>query len=151
MMATSHAVCGAVIAIAVKEPILALPLALASHFACDALPHIGLDEYGGHNKKPGLFHKILIIDAVLLTLFVVFLLASGASWLVFACLFLAGAPDFVWAYQYVIIEKIKKTKIATQNTFNQFHTDIQWYQKLRGAYFELPFTVTLLYIVTKNL
>lgn len=151
MMATSHAICGAAIAIAVKEPILALPLAFASHFICDALPHIGLDEYGGHNKKPRLFHRILATDSILLTLFIGFLLFAGAPWLIFACVFLAGCPDFVWAYRYVFQEKLGKATEHPKNIFNHFHSSIQWSQTLRGAYLELPFTVTLLYIVTQNL
>lgn len=151
MMATSHAITGAAIAVVVGEPVLALPLAFASHFLLDALPHIGLDEFGGHLKKKKLFHSILIIDALLLALFLLFLLFSGVSWLVFACVFLAGSPDFVWAYRYVVQEKLGAQKQHAKNAFNRFHSKIQWSQTLRGAYLEVPYAFTLLYIVTQNL
>lgn len=151
MMATSHAVTGAAIALAVREPGLALPLALASHFVLDAIPHIGLDEYGGHRKKKKLFHKILRADASLLALFLLFLLASGVSWLVFACVFLAGAPDFVWAYRYVVQEKLGKAKEHPKNPLNRFHSKIQWSQTLHGAFLEIPYAFTILYIVTQNI
>lgn len=149
-MATSHAVTGASIAVVVREPVLALPLALASHFVLDALPHIGLDEYGGHNKMRTLFHKILAADTVLLISLAVFLFVSGAPLLVFACVFLAGAPDFVWAYRYVVQEKLGKAKEHPKNLLNRFHSKIQWSQTLRGAYLEIPYAFTLLYIVTQN-
>jgi hypothetical protein len=86
MMATSHAVSGAVIALAIREPVLALPLAFVSHFVLDSLPHIGLDEYGGHSKKPALFLKILIIDSLLLTGLMIFLIMQSAPIIVFGCL-----------------------------------------------------------------
>lgn len=152
MMASSHAVTGAAIAVVVREPALALPLAFASHFVCDALPHIGLDEYGGHNKKPQLFHKILLVDAFLLASFMVYLFISSASLLVFACVFLAGSPDLVWAYRYIFQEKFGAAKEHAKNIFNQFHSKIQWSQTIRGAMFEIPYTAILfLTVVVSNL
>lgn len=151
MMATSHAVTGAAIALIIKEPLAALPLAFISHFVCDGLPHIGLDEYGGHNKKPKLFHKILAVDATLLALFGLFLIVAGASWLVFACVFLAGSPDLIGAYRYTFQEKFGHKKARAKNIFNRFHSKIQWSQTLRGAYIEIPLTITLFYVVTQNL
>lgn len=151
MMATSHAVTGAAIALIITEPVLALPLAFVSHFVCDALPHIGLDEYGGHHKKPRLFHKILLVDTTLLTCFFVFLLVNSAPALVYACVFLAGAPDLVWAYRYGIQEKLGRSKARAKSAFSRFHSKIQWSQTLRGSYFELPFSLTLLFMVTEKI
>ncbi|MFZ1324307.1 MAG: hypothetical protein WAQ57_04090 [Candidatus Saccharimonadales bacterium] len=55
MHTVNHAAAGAGIALAVRQPLLALPLALASHFVLDALPH-----YGKKPPKAGpitRFHK----------------------------------------------------------------------------------------------
>lgn len=43
MIATNHALTGAAIAVVIKQPILAIPLAFVSHFICDAIPHFGVD------------------------------------------------------------------------------------------------------------
>jgi hypothetical protein len=150
MMATSHAVSGAVIALAIREPVLALPLAFVSHFVLDSLPHIGLDEYGGHSKKPALFLKILIIDSLLLTGLMIFLIMQSAPIIVFGCLILAGSPDLIWAYRYTIQEKFGKAKERRKSRFSQFHSKIQWSQTLRGSFFEIPFTLLMTIFVIMN-
>lgn len=150
MTATSHAIIGASIAVAVKEPVLALPFSFLSHFVADALPHIGLDEFGGHGKKPKLFHRMLIVDATALAVFLAYLLLANVPWVVFACVFLAGSPDFVWAYRYAIQEKWGKNKPTDKNAFNRFHSKIQWSQTLRGAYLEIPLSTILLIYVVAN-
>ena len=58
MTATNHALSGALIGLAVMQPILALPLAFVSHFMLDAVPHFGFDEHGGHLKNKKTFHKV---------------------------------------------------------------------------------------------
>jgi hypothetical protein len=65
--ASNHVVTGALIATAVAQPAAAIPLALASHFVLDALPH-----YGDVNKSSWLnrnFKYILGIDLLLANLF----------------------------------------------------------------------------------
>jgi hypothetical protein len=44
MTGFNHGMAGAVIALTVKQPVLAVPLAFLSHFATDMIPHFGLDE-----------------------------------------------------------------------------------------------------------
>lgn len=151
MTATSHAAWGAAIGLVIKEPAIALPLAFVSHFILDGLPHIGLDELGGHLKNKTLFHKVLIVDATLLISFLLFLLGSGASLLVFACVFLAGSPDFVWAYRYVFQERLGRSRQRAKNAFSRFHSKIQWSQTLKGAYVEVPLTLSALIFITANL
>lgn len=151
MMATSHALSGAAIAIAVKEPMLALPLAFVSHFALDILPHIGFDEFGGHLKKKVLFHRILKLDALLLALFMAYLILNSAGMLVIACVVLAGSPDAIWAYRYVFQEKFGQRKPRPKSLFSRFHSKIQWSQTLKGSFVEVPFTFLLLVFVIMNI
>lgn len=147
MTATNHALSGALIGLVVMQPLIALPLALASHFVLDAIPHFGFDEFGGHLKAKKTFHRVLYIDALLLALLIVFLLASSAPWLVFACLFLAGSPDIIWAYRYVVKEKFGKVPPSPKNALNRFHSHIQKSQTFKGLYVEVPFAV-ILFIAT---
>ncbi len=151
MTATNHALSGALIGLVVTQPLLALPLALASHFVLDAIPHFGFDEFGGHLKAKKAFHRVLYIDALLLTLLIVFLLANGASWLVFAGLFLAGSPDLIWAYRYVVKEKLGKVPPAPKNAFDRFHSHIQKSQTLKGLYVEVPLAIILFITVVNQL
>lgn len=151
MTATNHALSGALIGLVVTQPVLALPLAFISHFVLDAIPHFGLDDFGGHLKAKKKFHRILCVDAVLLSLVIIFLIANGASWLVFACLFLAGSPDLIWAYRYVIKEKFGKVPPSPKNAFDRFHSNIQTSQTLQGIYVEAPLGLLLFVLIAQNL
>ena len=44
MTATNHALTGAIIGLVIGEPVLAIALAFASHFICDALPPVGSQD-----------------------------------------------------------------------------------------------------------
>jgi hypothetical protein len=151
MLATSHALSGAVIGLSVTQPIVAIPLAFVSHFILDAFPHIGLDEYGGHLKKQKLFHKIIIIDAALLSAVFMWLILAGASWLVFVCVVAAGSPDAIWAYRYIFQERKGKNAPKPKSAFSRFHSAIQWSQTLRGAYLEIPFALFCAAIIASQL
>jgi hypothetical protein len=142
MTATNHALSGATIGLLITQPVLALPLALASHFVLDAMPHFGLEFYKSENKRK-LFHKYLIVDAILLSLIIGFLLYSSVSWLVLTCLFLAGCPDFVQAYQYLTNPNFRKNPKEKSHWFTRFHKNIQWSESVKGLVVEIPFAILL--------
>lgn len=90
MTATNHALTGAVIALAINEPWLAIPLAFLSHFAIDAIPHW---DYAINRKRPydsrfiePHFFKLLSADLVLA--FIMFVLLAvifpADKWLIWA-------------------------------------------------------------------
>lgn len=153
MIATNHGLTGASIAILLADkPLIALPLAFASHFVLDVLPHSGFDDAGGHlgvSKK--LFHGTLYLDATLLFGSFLLLVFSQAPWLVFACWFLAGSPDIAWAYRYVIKEKVGRLKEGPKNALNRFHSWIQWSQTRQGWLIEIPVMIFLFWFVGTNL
>jgi hypothetical protein len=102
MTATNHVLTGALIATAVHNPFIALPLALISHFALDALPHFDAPA------KPGVYDvyyfKWLAVDcglaaSILLTLL---LLQPPAVWLLMACGIVAASPDLMWIYYLLL-------------------------------------------------
>lgn len=150
MTATNHALAGATIGLFIAQPIVALPLAFASHFMLDAVPHFGLDDYGGHKKNRKLFHKILYFDALFLSIILLSLLIMNAPLIVFICVFLAGSPDFVWAYRYLLKEKGGKLGSPKMSLFSKFHSKIQKSQTIRGLYIEGLFATLLIYIIVNN-
>jgi len=152
MTATNHALSGALIGAVITQPLLAIPLAFASHFILDAIPHFGLDDIGGHTDKKNvkLFHKILLVDTLLLLAVFVWLYSIGASWLVFVCAIVAGSPDFVWAYRYIFQEKFGKEKPRPKNWLNGMHAKIQT-QTLSGGFVEASFAVIFALSLSVNL
>lgn len=136
MTATNHALSGALIGLAVTQPAIALPLAFASHFVLDAIPHFGIKFYES-DKKRRFFHGYLLVDASLLAVIIVALYLAGAGWLVFACLFLAGCPDFVQAYKYLFKPKFR-TKPTHEHWFTKFHKGIQKSETEKGIFVEIP-------------
>lgn len=152
MTATNHALSGALIGATISQPYLAIPLAFASHFILDAIPHFGLDDVGGHSniKNRKLFHRILLLDALLLAIVFIWLLALGASWLVFVCLIVAGSPDFVWAYRYIFQEKLGKKSPSPMNGLNKLHASIQK-QTINGAFTEIVVAIIFAIILSVKL
>lgn len=151
MTATNHALSGALIGLSVTQPVIALPLALVSHFVLDAIPHLGLDELGGHLKAKKMFKWMLVLDAIFLAVVMVWLYIINAPFLAFTCLFLAGSPDFIWAYRYIFKENLGKNPKPIRHIFNRFHARIQTSQTLQGAWVELPLAVLFVYLINDKL
>jgi hypothetical protein len=89
MTATGHALIGTVIAAKVGNPVLAIPIALASHFIADALPHW---DTGTNRKLKS--KKTFFVESVIDVL-VGFLL----SWLLIVWVF----PETNVSYAFLII------------------------------------------------
>jgi hypothetical protein len=126
MTASNHVLTGAAIAVVVRQPLLAIPLAFLSHFVLDTIPHFGEEEIEGHNKS-GLFWSILTVDVILLLTwfaFVPHLLHEHISPLIIVgCMIAAYAPDLVWLYRFSY-ERIKH-EILPHSRMTRFHKDIQ--------------------------
>lgn len=152
MTATNHALSGALIGLAITQPVIALPLALVSHFMLDSVPHFGI-KFAKSPEKRKLFHRYLLIDACLLTLIIIGLFLAGAGWLVFACLFLAGCPDFYQAYHYIANKKFHKTgQGITNNAYTRFHKNIQvGKESEKGIFVEAPLAIIFIVIIAKLL
>lgn len=145
MTATNHALAGTIIGLTITQPAIALPLALASHFVLDMVPHFGMQFYKSPERKKW-FHRYLAIDALFLAGVIGFLFLSGAGWLAFACLFLAGCPDFVQAYKYLFDKQFRI--MPTQNHwFTKFHKNIQWSETPYGLLVEVPLMIIMVVLV----
>ena len=136
MISTNHVLGGTAIALAVKQPALAIPLAFLSHFVFDATPHW---DYG---DAPGTkcWWRIWILDGIGsgLALLFVALGASHMAWTVILSGISAELPDFFWVYYL----KAGKPKWL----FFRFHSWIQWSQTPRGLYYEFGYLIILVVI-----
>lgn len=147
MTATNHALTGAAIGLLIGEPLIALPVAVASHFICDALPHYGrvgeMSVVLGGKK----FRNYLIIDALLCFVLVVILaIIQPHNWLLAAfCAFLATAPDFGWINKF---RKARQNKKWQPNLFTKFAGNIQWFQRPIGWVAEIGWAVATIAIIT---
>ena len=93
MLSTPHLLVGAAIVKVIPNPVISLPLAFASHFVLDSIPH-----WDGSPKAP--FNKKLIGGIIVDYAFgasLVFLLTSGLAnqELIWLGAFLGTLPDFL--------------------------------------------------------
>lgn len=139
MTATNHALTGSLIGLAVGVPLFAIPLAVASHFVCDALPHYGAGPYAAGTSR---FKKLLIFDAFGAFLVVLTLaLFQPQFWVLAAlCAFFAASPDFMWIKKFVRAQRGEAPAIK-QPLLLKFHAKIQWFERPVGAYFEVAWAL----------
>ncbi len=145
MTATNHALTGAIIGLAVGEPLIALPAALASHFVCDALPHFG-SKYPKKIIKTTGFRNYLVLEAGLcFGLVCILALLQPQHWLLASfCAFLAASPDLLWLNKYL---KARRGQHWKRSTFSQFAGSIQWFQKPIGAVVEAAWFVAAIVLL----
>ncbi|MBC7746749.1 hypothetical protein H7Y40_02075 [Pedobacter sp.] len=136
MTGFNHTLAGTVIALAIQQPLLIAPLAFASHFVMDSLPHFG--RYPGLIPYNALFKRYLIGEAILCTAMLSFAISlSPSSWFILALgAAFATLPDFLWTLR-------NKAPQWTQ-WFFKFHTVIQWGERPYGWIYELIFTAFLI-------
>ncbi|MDB5182547.1 MAG: hypothetical protein JWO47_331 [Candidatus Saccharibacteria bacterium] len=137
MTGTNHGMTGAVIALLVKEPALAVPLSFLSHFACDAVPHWGWSLKPGEKLFGKRFTTMLICDFIFAVVIMIVLgiLFPSHRWLIWGCMIAAAIPDLMWAYYHLYLEKIKAQK-PVYGTFGRFHKWIQWSETPKGLFVE---------------
>lgn len=127
MTATGHALIGTVIAAKIGNPALAIPLALASHFVVDALPHWDTSYHRKQKSRMKFFIQTLadftiglILSYALIQLlfpqtnlgyaFIMILISQAPDWLTAPYLFFNWdfAP-FNWMYK---LQKLFDTHMA---------------------------------------
>jgi hypothetical protein len=132
MTGTNHAVTGAVLVAAIANPVVAIPLAFASHFLLDSLPHFG----ESNPKLSSLTKKVWTVDFIVLSSFLLILFLTS-NWFLLAGAFAAISPDFAWIYRFVFKEKLGKVSPTAKNKFNNFHSSIQNYETKNGIVIEI--------------
>src|SRR5579884_3917662 len=136
MRAINHALTGSLIGLTVGEPAVALPLALASHFICDIIPHhAATDPTSPEWLGSARFRNVLITDALLcITLVVVLALDHPLHWLLAAiCAFVATSPDMLNLRLFIDARSRGSVNITR---LLKFTIGIQWFQRPIGAVVE---------------
>jgi len=132
MTGINHALTGAVIGTWVGQPLLAIPLAFASHFVLDVLPHFGQN----YEERTKIFKAVVGVDIALLAL-LFSNLALRSEWLMTSAAVTAMSPDFAWIYRFTIKEHFGTLPKPPLNKFNQFHVGIQKLESMGNLIFEI--------------
>lgn len=134
MTATNHALTGALVGLSIGHP-AAMPLAIASHFVLDALPHYSDERLQVSSKA---FARLLVVEALLCFMIVLLLfLARPEHWLLaIVCAFLATSPDFMWAGRFFRARR-GNDELILRNAIMRFHSWIQWFERPIGAFVEV--------------
>jgi len=129
MRAINHALTGAFVGLSVGRPLIALPAALLSHFALDAISHHGA---GPDAQRTEVFLWLLWLDAAACAILVSFLAYEHPRhWLLAcSCAFLATAPDFMWIKQFRRARKALPQ--PPKRGLLLFHKQIQWFERPIG-------------------
>ena len=120
MIAANHALTGAFVATAIKQPAIALPAAFVSHFVCDAIPHFGVDLKFGSSSM----YRWLTIDGTLTVGFAILLILLGVENPILLAVsgFVAMSPDLAWLYYGL---KGKHGDLSKYDFISKFHSKIQ--------------------------
>ena len=134
MTATNHAITGAIIATVIHKPAIALPIALLSHFATDAIPHFGYGGHGGYRQaiKRKLQKAMMLADPIAFVPFLLILITRHASIWVYLAAFLAVSPDL---HDFIAYFFFKKD--TGWNRFSKLASAIQWCERPWGVTVEI--------------
>jgi len=160
MTATNHALTGALIAVVVKKPELAIPLAFLSHFMLDLIPHYnppGVTRDSVANNLAGWSEKMKsrtfrFIFAADMFLFLAALVmvplvapAGVSAWTVFLSALAAASPDFFGGFKYLVNLMFGAgSQAKTEGRLANFHLGLQWMERPWGIYVESAWAVLII-------
>src|SRR3989344_7625519 len=122
MTATGHAIIGTVIAAKVGNPFLAIPLAIATHFITDAIPHWDIATHRKEKSKANLILEAIsdvLLGFVLSFLLLVFLFPATSPYYAFLMILVSQAPDWLTAPYYFFGIKSFKWAYKLQKFFDK--------------------------------
>lgn len=139
MTAVNHVMTGAVIALAVKQPELAVVLAFISHYVCDVIPHFGIYEDNVLRRNASMFFRIVLgisLVGMIVALILIPNIAAGkvSALTIFVCMAVAILPDAAWVPQFFHEVRTKKTRLAGK--YSAWHQKIQWFEQPIGLIIE---------------
>lgn len=143
MTGVNHILTGAIIGATVKQPAIALPLALASHYVLDSLPHFGFRNWEERSRYRKYLNIVATYDVIILSIVVYSLISAAPGWLVIACATLAILPDFVWVYRFTIPERWGTRPPQEGIWLTKFHYSIQKFEFKEGIVIEIIATLLL--------
>ena len=150
MTGINHMVTGAVIAGAVQQPVLALPLAFASHCMLDSMPHFGFKDWDkARRKQKRLINGVITIDVALIVLMLILFISQGAPTLFYLAGFVAFSPDLAWVYQFIVNRQLELSEDKPHSSFNEFHERIQSRERPSGVYIEAIYLLIVSIVLIK--
>jgi hypothetical protein len=146
MTGLNHALTGALVAVAINRPALALPAALLSHFLADAIPH------WNYELKPHIARRTVVMSADLaLSLALLLILAATVDanpYLLIAGGLLGILPDTMWLRFFITGRpSIQGSPKRLINRLRQFHFWIQWSETGWGFFVELAWFPLMLWLI----
>lgn len=139
MTGLNHALTGAAIALAIRQPIIAPIVAFLSHFVLDVLPHFGGTPayHYGHRW----FGYIMGADAFItgVAVLTICLIAPHYAILIMLCVLCAVLPDILLFHYY--------THNRPNTWFHRWHLKIQWFERPSGALVEASYAIFISIII----
>ncbi len=144
MTATTHLLSGAALATFLPLPV-AIPLAYASHFVLDSLPHFDIQD---QVKEKKLKDFVLTVDTLSALVISITLLSTG-HWALFLCGFLAFMPDIPHII-YFFTHNHKTHIERPANRFEAWHLQIQRFHSKPGILSEIVLSIVFGWLIIKN-
>lgn len=119
MLATNHALSGGLIGALLPWPI-ALPVAFASHFVLDAIPHYGIPHSKRNNSR---VYKLIVYSDTFVALSIALAAILLHKWHMEIAGWVAYSPDALWVLFY--FRQGRSLNMKVNNRFMKFHRDIQ--------------------------
>ncbi len=147
MIGINHALTGALVAVSINKPAIALPAALLSHFAIDMIPHWNYKVPGG----PKLRQTVIGFDMIASTgiLVLLGLVLDVNFWVFTAGGVLGMLPDIMWLPYIISGKPAPRDKNTPLHILRRFHLNIQWSETSRGLFIELAWLILMSVIVIK--
>lgn len=151
MLELPHTLVGAAIATTVGNPLLALPLSLASHFATDYIPHWNphinteVKKYGHITKKSLLILAADSGGALVMGSTIAYLKSQSLAqyWVIMTCCLLAVLPDVLEIPYYFF-----KSKIKWMERLIDFQRSHQWnVPAIWGITTQIVVSLGMLYLI----
>lgn len=141
MLLTVHTLTGALIAVAVKDPLLAAPLAFMSHFVLDSTPHFGIEGLD-FKKHQGRVVGVIDCFGALITWLILISVSPSQWFLVSVGVFFACLPDLLYLpdifFNYIPAKKLYR-----------FHSRIQWSQTPMGTITDGIWAAAVIYMLAQ--
>lgn len=146
MTAINHALTGAAIGFIVQRPIIALPLALLSHFICDALPHWRTNQPEKTVLRSRWFVRYLFLEVLACVALVAILFANQPlNWqLATLCAFAAASPDLL---SFKRFWRQRHRKAWSPGSYVKFASGIQWFERPIGAFVEVAWFIAAVLVI----
>jgi hypothetical protein len=142
MFLTNHVLTGTLIGLEVEQPVVIAPIAFASHFVMDGLPHFGHPKMGGFRSW-----KFWIIGGIDFTLACAIVVGSCLTWpdkaiRIGVGAFFAALPDLFYIPEILFNKRLDRR-------LRMVHSKIQWSETPPGIIVEGGWAVAVVALIRR--